>query len=284
MISVAMTTYNGARFVESQLLSILHQTQQVDEIIICDDVSRDDTVEIINRIVDKTGVKHVSLIQNKKNLGYVDNFYKAIGLTHGDYIFLADQDDIWHSDKIEKSMKVMKETNAAAICTKSRLIDGMGNPLPDGHFIISVLLSQMTERLRRVSFFDLVIENVAQGCTYCFTKEVKERYLRVNSANLIHDHQILFVASLTGAVYAYNEALIDYRIHGNNSAGLQKVDKNLKVRWKKPDKKPVRVRFLEDLGSSMHVPHLTWYKLMYYLRLPYFISVFRRRRQARKNG
>ena len=282
MISVAMTTYNGAEYIEQQLLSILQQTHPVDEIIICDDGSKDNTVDIIKDIIQKNKVNNIRLISNDVNLGYIRNFYKAVSLTNGDYIFLADQDDIWHLDKIEKTLAVMKETKAAAVCTKSNLIDKYGYPVKED-YIVSVFLSLLTERLKRISFFDLVIENVAQGCTYCFTKEVKEWYMKVNSTNLIHDHQILFIASLLGEVYAYNEELIDYRLHGANSAGLQKSDKDLPIEFKKPKKVPSRVLFLRDLKSVRRVPCYMFYAVLYYLRIPYFVSVIRRRNLGRKN-
>ena len=282
MISIAMTTYNGAQFVEAQLRSILEQTRQPDEIIICDDGSGDDTVNIIRRIIKTSGTDRIRLVENEQNLGYIRNFYKAISLTKGDYIFLADQDDIWHREKIEKSMAVMERTGAAAICTKSRLIDRDGREMDDNGFIISVLLARMKQELAPVSFFDLVIENVAQGCTYCFTKEVREKYLALNSRQLIHDHQIMFIASLVGKVYACAEPLIDYRIHGSNSAGLQKNDKNIKVIWKKPKLKPSWVMFLEELNRVVKVPYVHFYKLLYYLRLPYFLSVWKRRHLSRQ--
>lgn len=282
MISIAMTTYNGAQFVEAQLRSILEQSRQPDEIIICDDGSGDDTVNIIRRIIQTSGTDRIRLVENEQNLGYIRNFYKAISLTKGDYIFLADQDDIWHREKIEKSMAVMERTGAAAICTRSRLIDRDGREMDDNGFIISVLLARMKQELAPVSFFDLVIENVAQGCTYCFTKEVREKYLALNSRQLIHDHQIMFIASLVGKVYACAEPLIDYRIHGSNSAGLQKNDKNIKVIWKKPKLKPSWVMFLEELNRVVKVPHVHFYKLLYYLRLPYFLSVWKRRHLSRQ--
>lgn len=147
MISIAMTTYNGARFVEAQLRSILEQTRQPDEIVICDDGSRDDTVNIIRRIIKTSGTDRIRLIENEQNLGYIRNFYKAISLTKGDYVFLADQDDIWHRDKIEKSMAVMERTGAAAICTASRLIDEKGLEMDGNAFIVSVLLSRLKEEL-----------------------------------------------------------------------------------------------------------------------------------------
>ena len=282
MISIAMTTYNGAQFVQAQLRSILEQTRQPDEIIICDDGSRDDTVNIIRHVMETSGTDRIRLVENEENLGYIRNFYKAISLTKGDYIFLADQDDIWHREKLEKSLAIMERTGAAAICTRSRLIDRDGQEMDGNAFIVSVLLARLKEELGPVRFFDLVIENVAQGCTYCFTKEVRAKYLALNSRQLIHDHQIMFIASLVGKVYACAEPMIDYRIHGSNSAGLQENDKNIKVIWKKPKLKPSRVMFLEELNRVVKVPHVHFYKLLYYLRLPYFLSVWKRRNLSRQ--
>lgn len=282
MISIAMTTYNGAQFVEAQLRSILEQTRQPDEIIICDDGSTDDTVNIIRHVMETSGTDRIRLVENEENLGYIRNFYKAISLTKGDYIFLADQDDIWHREKLEKSLAIMERTGAAAICTRSRLIDRDGQEMDGNAFIVSVLLARLKEELGPVRFFDLVIENVAQGCTYCFTKEVRAKYLALNSRQLIHDHQIMFIASLVGKVYACAEPMIDYRIHGSNSAGLQENDKNIKVIWKKPKLKPSRVMFLEELNRVVKVPHVHFYKLLYYLRLPYFLSVWKRRNLSRQ--
>ena len=282
MISIAMTTYNGAQFVQAQLRSILEQTRQPDEIIICDDGSRDDTVNIIRHVMETSGTDRIRLVENEENLGYIRNFYKAISLTKGDYIFLADQDDIWHREKLEKSLAIMERTGAAAICTRSRLIDRDGQEMDENAFIVSVLLTRLKEELGPVRFSDLVIENVAQGCTYCFTKEVRAKYLALNSRQLIHDHQIMFIASLVGKVYACAEPMIDYRIHGSNSAGLQENDKNIKVIWKKPKLKPSRVIFLEELNRVVKVPHVHFYKLLYYLRLPYFLSVWKRRNLSRQ--
>lgn len=282
MISIAMTTYNGAQFVQAQLRSILEQTRQPDEIIICDDGSRDDTVNIIRHVMETSGTDRIRLVENEENLGYIRNFYKAISLTKGDYIFLADQDDIWHREKLEKSLAIMERTGAAAICTRSRLIDRDGQEMDENAFIVSVLLARLKEELGPVRFSDLVIENVAQGCTYCFTKEVRAKYLALNSRQLIHDHQIMFIASLVGKVYACAEPMIDYRIHGSNSAGLQENDKNIKVIWKKPKLKPSRVIFLEELNRVVKVPHVHFYKLLYYLRLPYFLSIWKRRNLSRQ--
>ena len=87
MISVAMTTFNGEKYIEKQIESILNQSLSVDEIIICDDGSTDNTIELMKKY-------NVQIIQNKKNLGYKLNFKKAMEKCKGDYIFLCDQDAV----------------------------------------------------------------------------------------------------------------------------------------------------------------------------------------------
>lgn len=93
MISVAMTTFNGEKYIEKQIESIIHQSLPVDEIIVCDDGSTDHTVELLKKY-------DVTLIQNFQNLGYKLNFKQAMEKCNGDYIFLCDQDDIWEKDKV----------------------------------------------------------------------------------------------------------------------------------------------------------------------------------------
>lgn len=77
MISVAMCTYNGSKYLEEQLNSIIHQTRQPDEIVICDDRSKDDSIEIAQRTLENwNGI--IRIVRNEKNLGFVKNFEKAI--------------------------------------------------------------------------------------------------------------------------------------------------------------------------------------------------------------
>src|SRR5665648_659943 len=90
-VSVAMCTFNGSKFIREQLTSIINQTRHPDQIIICDDISTDNTIEIIQSILEKTSIKWTILI-NDSRLGVAKNFEKAIGLCNGDIIFTSDQD------------------------------------------------------------------------------------------------------------------------------------------------------------------------------------------------
>lgn len=98
-ISIAMATYNGAKYLQEQLDSFVAQTRQPDELVVCDDDSTDTTVEILESFRQQAPFA-VRIYRNEKNLGYVKNFEKALGLCTGDIIFLSDQDDVWFENKL----------------------------------------------------------------------------------------------------------------------------------------------------------------------------------------
>ena len=106
-ISIIMAVYNGEKYLIRQLRSIINQTKKIEEVILIDDCSKDKSVEIIEEFIKKNKLYNWKLIINKKNLGYKNNFKKGLSLVNGDIIFLADQDDIWHTDKVEKILTVM---------------------------------------------------------------------------------------------------------------------------------------------------------------------------------
>src|SRR5688572_29001579 len=99
-VSVALCTYNGAKFIREQLASINGQTNLPFEIVICDDGSVDGTVQIIEEFAKNQGVP-IFLHRNEQRLGVMRNFRKAILLCKGDYIALSDQDDVWLKDKLQ---------------------------------------------------------------------------------------------------------------------------------------------------------------------------------------
>ncbi len=98
LVSIALCTYNGEKFLPGQLDSLLAQDYAPIEIIAVDDCSNDNTWKILQEYVLKDD--RLKLHQNKQNLGHTLNFERAIGLCSGDYIALADQDDLWEKNKI----------------------------------------------------------------------------------------------------------------------------------------------------------------------------------------
>lgn len=98
-ISIAMATYNGAKFLREQLDSFSAQTRLPDELVVCDDGSKDATLEILETFAASAPFA-VRVIRNPENLGFVRNFEKALSLCSGDLIFLSDQDDVWLPEKL----------------------------------------------------------------------------------------------------------------------------------------------------------------------------------------
>lgn len=120
LCSIALTTYNGEQFVLTQLESLSNQTIKDIEIVVCDDGSSDATCEILKQYAIKE--PRMRFYRNDINLGFKKNFEKVIGLCHGDYIALCDQDDIWLPNHIELLLQHMDE-KAQIVCGNSLLID-----------------------------------------------------------------------------------------------------------------------------------------------------------------
>ena len=119
MISIAMTSFNGEKYIQAQIDSILSQTIKDFEFIICDDCSTDNTREILNEY--SKNDKRVRLFFNETNLGFKKNFEKAISLCKGDYVALSDQDDIWLPNHLEVLQKIIGTADIA--CADAELID-----------------------------------------------------------------------------------------------------------------------------------------------------------------
>lgn len=276
MISVAMTTYNGARYIKEQLDSILNQSVPVDEIVIMDDCSTDETVEIIKSYQDR----RINLTVNSTNQGYIRNFYQAIMACKGDYIFLADHDDRWHFNKVEKMLGYMQENRALALCSDFKLIDADGMPLSEeGNYVRNRFFTKIKgnkDVLIPVDFDYLVLGNILQGATYCITKEVQQIYGQIKDFGVYHDHQLLLIAAKLGRLFFVNIPLIEYRIHGENTIGFaKKGDWRVLRKLKFPQLKPAMVQFLDKLHKISPLSHYLWIKVLMYLRLPSFMNIIR---------
>lgn len=225
-ISVALCTYNGSSYIKKQLDSILYQKDfKVDEIVICDDNSTDETLEILNSFKKK----HPSVFfihRNEQNIGSTKNFEKAISLCSGDFIFLADQDDVWKEDKIQKTLAVFDNNpNAEGVFSNADLIDQNNNQIPSLTIWDSVFFLEK-ELPKPIDFFDIISKNgnVVTGATLCIKKNVKD-FIFPFTNDVLHDEKIAISLALRNSLFYSTENLISYRIHEKQQVGMKNIHK-----------------------------------------------------------
>ena len=103
-ISIVLSTFNGSEYITEQLDTLRNQTRPAEEVLISDDASTDDTVQIIEDYIAKYELDNWLIRKNKENQGWKNNFARLLEDATGDIIFLCDQDDIWHLDKVQKNV------------------------------------------------------------------------------------------------------------------------------------------------------------------------------------
>lgn len=211
MISVALTTYNGEKYILEQLDSIKKQSCPVDEVIICDDGSTDSTVQLINEFIRTNQLDTWKVFQNKENLGYSKNFFKAVHMCKGNYVFLSDQDDVWDKNKVKILISVMEEDKEIYAASSNFVtIDDAGKQKKK---VFS------TKTNREVQIQEVVGCTNVKGCTMCIKKElddfIEHDDLQVE-LQLGHDWYYNFLACLLGRNLVIPNFLLFYRIHGEN--------------------------------------------------------------------
>lgn len=237
-LSVALCTYNGESFLELQLNSILDQTAQVNEIIICDDCSTDKTTDIIESFINKYSGK-IQLYKNKESLGTIKNFEKAISLTTGDLIFLADQDDVWHKDKVEITVDFFsKNNNCKLLFSNGVLIDENGGYLNATLWDKWGFNGEMRNKWRNNNnaFKDLVVNNnKITGATVCFNKSIKKHILPIELPyGYWHDVWLGLHAAAQQGLMFIEQPLISYRIHDKQQIGVTiEIDKEIRIKSNK---------------------------------------------------
>ena len=222
-ISVCMATYNGEKYVQEQMLSIIHQLSNNDEVIVSDDNSSDSTMNIINKINDK----RIKIYSNEKESGYTRNFENALEKASGDVIFLADQDDIWLKDKVSTSLKYLNDSSfVVSDCT---IVDNNLDIIEKSHF-----------KLRKVKkgFLNNLLLPRYVGACMAFKREVLEKSLPFpkNASLSAHDYWLCLVAEYSFSVSLIKQPLVLYRRHGGNASNggdksANTLQHKLIVRW-----------------------------------------------------
>lgn len=238
---MVIATYNGEKFLEEQLYSIVYQSRIPDEIIIIDDCSKDNTAIIIKDFVNKfNNYINIKFLRNEKNMGVVKTFQTGITLCSNDIIFLADQDDIWLKNKVERILKVFYERRAIDVIAHGfTLIDHKGKIISDRVYPF--------KKEGKISFNKIIKINKFPGCTMAFKSSFKKYFQCIPSGIYIHDWYIAVLAAISNGLYYYNIPLIKYRLHSNNTIGM---NLNYKFKSSKNDRIDAyikRIKFISEI-------------------------------------
>ncbi|MBK8609660.1 MAG: glycosyltransferase family 2 protein [Chitinophagaceae bacterium] len=237
LVTVAMATYNGEKYIRTQLNSILDQTYRSIEIVITDDASADNTVSIIKEY--QTDHPFIKLHINQENSGVTKTFENSIRAASGDFIAIADQDDIWELNKIETLLNELQQEDA--VYSNSLLVDREGKSL--GKDFKSIM------HLR--SYYEgspFMMGNCVPGHTILMKAAFAKKILPI-PAEIMFDRWISFCAAGSNGIRYVDKTLVHYRQHESNTIGAGK-SKNKKKRKTKREKFDIKLAELTVMNQA----------------------------------
>ena len=166
MISVALCVYNGGWCLAEQLASIVAQTHPIDELVVCDDCSTDNTLEMLESF-SQTVSFPVRIYKNTQQLGSTKNFEKCLQLCQGDIIFLCDQDDAWLPEKVAKQVRFLQENPAKeAVFSDGGMMDGESNIISGNIWEAVMFVPKLQERWNNGEAYQILYRGyVVTGAT-----------------------------------------------------------------------------------------------------------------------
>lgn len=206
MNSVCIATYNGAKFIKQQLISILSQLNVDDEVIISDDHSTDETLAIVQSLDDD----RIKIVYNTREKGYTNNFENAIEKAVGDFIYLSDQDDVWLPNKIAVFSREFEQYDF--LVSNAKIVD-QNLQSRDGQTYFD---------LRGIStgFLSDLTKMKSLGCCMAFRRKILTKILPFpdNKKLCTHDFWILLISEFYYKSKIIEDPLILYRRHENTAS------------------------------------------------------------------
>ena len=223
MISVAMATYNGQKYIKEQLDSIISQSLKADEIVISDDGSTDDTIAILDDYASR--YSFIRVTHNVGRHGFVANFANAISLCGGDYIALCDQDDIWCEDHIKDLYDNIGDKDFVGADAELVNVDGSSQHIT----MKDVLGIHSVPHDNDSIFLHELITNIFQGSSCMLTRTLYDKYKDIPDGVKYHDHYFALMACMEGGCTYIDKVITKYRQHESSVTeniavqGIQKL-------------------------------------------------------------
>ena len=224
-VSVVVCTDNGEKYLREQLQSIRDQTRPPDEIIISDDGSTDSTLQIVAEFTSSTRGPQTPVwrVETRTTpLGVSGNFASALAKARGEFIALADQDDLWEPERLDKGLAHFHD-GVLLVHSDATLIDATGRPTGTLMSALRLTISERRHLLSGRALTALLRRNVVTGATTMIRSPLLEQALPIPEG-WVHDEWLALVAAVQGGVVFHQDPLIRYRQHGNNEIGASKTD------------------------------------------------------------
>lgn len=226
-VSVGLCTYNGAQFLRNQLDSILNQTFKVNEIVICDDGSTDETHRILSEY--KNNFPEIfKIFINPANLRSVKNFEKAISLCTGDLIFLSDQDDVWTQHKVMTYLDYFQRDQAIdVLCSNGYIIDDQNADIES--YTLWDAPEFLLQNNKEIDYYTIfsTIGNFATGASMALKKTFIDTIIPFPVIEGFHHDEWIALKAAEQKKFAFlNEKLFHYRVHTAQQVGGISYPKN----------------------------------------------------------
>ena len=224
--SVALCTYNGEKYIKEQLDSILKQTVKVDEIVVGDDGSTDNTLTIVQEVLSNSGIPFKVMV-NPGPKGVSGNFYNTISACSNEIVFTCDQDDVWVETKVEEMLKCFNENEKALLVfSDATLVDGALKPI-NCNLWKTIPFKPLKDNSK---MFDLLLgSRVVTGACMAVKRDFAV-FCGVARGDWLHDAWFAINASVLGDIVPLPEQLTLYRQHGNNTIGASNITSSQRVK------------------------------------------------------
>lgn len=209
--SVIIACYNGEKYIIEQLESIKNQTEKVDEVIICDDQSKDNTYSIVEKYINDNKLLNWRIYKNSINKGWKATFADLILEANNDAIFFCDQDDMWYADKVKEmkhAMTILKDRLITSDMDVKYLAEGL-------HECKQEIIAK--ERYQHVNIKPIRFRIMRPGCTFLVNTEFAKRCIKeLWKDGMPHDLLIWQAAFLVDSIGSVKKPLIEYRRYGQS--------------------------------------------------------------------
>jgi glycosyltransferase involved in cell wall biosynthesis len=223
-----VASYNGEKYLKEQMDSLLGQTYPHIRIEVCDDGSSDGTCDIIREYEKKDA--RVTLCRNEKNQGYVKNFLLAVKRAGEPYIMLCDQDDIWNPDKVETTLRAMKEEEAKYPQKPILVYTDAMNYDSEKQVTMGCFHENSHLDTKKVDTAHLFMENKIIGCTVMLNQQIVPYLAELPDEIRVHDWWLALICSHFGRIVYCPEPTLLYRQHAGNMIGGSSYSGYLKKR------------------------------------------------------